>query len=69
MCPNFDSWGWFASLLIAMEERCAAAGDDGFLKIRVFQTRGWTDDDARKVRLAFCLLPFFTFFTYKQMYV
>jgi hypothetical protein len=32
-----------------MEERCAAAGDDGFLKIRVFQTRGWTDDDARKV--------------------
>lgn len=49
LCPTFDSWGWFASLLVAMEERCATAGDDDFLRIRVFQTRGWSDDDARKV--------------------
>lgn len=55
MCPGFDSWGWFASMLIEFEQKCIAeglVGPDGlpeFLKIRVHMTRGWNKADADKL--------------------
>lgn len=57
MCPGFDSWGWFASLLIEFEQQCIAHGlvdEQGlpdFLKVRVHMTRGWNKADAEKLFL------------------
>lgn len=51
MCPGFSAWGWFASLLIEVEQKLAELGFGDFLEIRIHMTRGWTDDDARKIML------------------
>lgn len=34
ICPGFESWGWFANLLIGFEQKCIANGLLDFLKIR-----------------------------------
>jgi len=51
MCPGFDAWGWFASLLIDLEDKLEQLGVPDFLEIRVFTTRGWSQDDAAKIML------------------
>jgi len=51
ICPGFDSWGWFSNLLVEFERRCIEKGDEGFLKIRVHMSRGWSKDDAEKLML------------------
>eukprot|EP00051_Salpingoeca_urceolata_P032663 m.16775 g.16775 ORF g.16775 m.16775 type:complete len:672 (+) comp5330_c0_seq1:154-2169(+) len=49
ICPGFDAWGWFASLLMDLEEKLEAIGRQDFLEIRVYMTRGWSEDDAAKL--------------------
>eukprot|EP00730_Choanoeca_flexa_P005753 TRINITY_DN12014_c0_g1_i5.p1 TRINITY_DN12014_c0_g1~~TRINITY_DN12014_c0_g1_i5.p1 ORF type:complete len:616 (+),score=138.37 TRINITY_DN12014_c0_g1_i5:75-1922(+) len=51
MCPGFDAWGWFASLLMELEEQLEAIGQSDFLDVRVYTTRGWSKDDAAKIML------------------
>ncbi|EGD77056.1 NADPH oxidase 1 [Salpingoeca rosetta] len=51
ICPGFDAWGWFANLLMDMEEKMAELGETSFFTVRVFMTRGWTKDDAAKLML------------------
>eukprot|EP00039_Didymoeca_costata_P032775 m.39336 g.39336 ORF g.39336 m.39336 type:complete len:694 (-) comp9538_c0_seq2:554-2635(-) len=51
ICPGFDSWGWFANLLVEFEQRCIEAGDPDFLQIRIHVSRGWTEDDAQRLYL------------------
>jgi len=57
MCPGFDSWGWFASMLVEFEQQCIekglvdAHGLPEFLRVRVHMTRGWNKEDAEKLFL------------------
>eukprot|EP00043_Microstomoeca_roanoka_P000772 m.29029 g.29029 ORF g.29029 m.29029 type:complete len:608 (-) comp10495_c2_seq2:133-1956(-) len=51
ICPGFEAWGWFANLLMDMEEKMAELGEASFFTVRVFMTRGWTKDDAAKIML------------------
>lgn len=51
LCPGFDAWSWFASLLIEVEAKLIEAGLPDFLHIRIHTTRGWTDDDAKHFML------------------
>ena len=51
LCPGFDAWSWFATLLMDMEEKLAEQGELDFLDIRIHMTRGWTADDAAKIIL------------------
>lgn len=51
ICPGFDAWSWFASLLMDIEEKLLEIGQEDFLDIRVYMTRGWTDDDAARLIL------------------
>lgn len=51
LCPGFDAWGWFASLLMDLEAKLEEIGKSDFLSIRVFMTRGWTDNDAARIML------------------
>lgn len=57
MCPGFDSWGWFASMLVEFEQQCIekglvdAHGLPDFLRVRVHMTRGWNKEDAEKLFL------------------
>eukprot|EP00055_Hartaetosiga_balthica_P009043 m.35122 g.35122 ORF g.35122 m.35122 type:complete len:604 (-) comp6585_c0_seq2:87-1898(-) len=51
ICPGFDAWGWFANLLMDMEEKMEELGISDFFCVRVFMTRGWTSEDAAKIIL------------------
>jgi len=51
VCPGFEAWGWFAKLLMDLEEKLAELGESDFLTVRVYMTRGWTKDDAAKIML------------------
>lgn len=51
ICPGFNAWGWFAQLLIDMEEKLDELGESDFLSINVFMSRGWNQDDAAKIML------------------
>lgn len=51
LCQGFDSWGWFSSLLMDLEEKLASLGLESFLEINIHMTRGWTDQDAKVLML------------------
>ena len=51
ICPSFDAWGWFADLLVTIEEQLILRGKRDFLVIKIHMSRGWSQDDAEKIML------------------
>ncbi|KAL5457609.1 hypothetical protein EMCRGX_G034884 [Ephydatia muelleri] len=51
ICPEPQSFEWFASMLSSVEEQLTARGMSDFLDIHIYLSRGWKDKDAFAVYL------------------
>ena len=51
ICPEPQSFEWFASMMSSVEEQLTQKGISDFLDIHIYLSRGWKDKDAFAVYL------------------
>ena len=48
ICPDTNSFEWFAHLLLTLEDEMADKGISDFLDAHIYLTRGWKDSQVRE---------------------
>ena len=51
ICPEMKSFEWFTGLLKRNEEQLAAIGETNLIEARVYLSRGWDEQMARKIMM------------------